>query len=80
MSAVEKGARVFLVILAVFLLACMKGRTWRRRASWNWDMYDRPHRGEPDERRPTVEEEFEKWHRTMHAREHAGKEGDSEQT
>ena len=63
---------MFLIFLALIVVACMKRRAWGRQASWSWDVRHRHHRhdeaGEPDSR--GEEERFEEWHRTMHTREH----------
>ena len=70
---------MFLVFLALIVVACMKRRAWGRRASWSWD--DRPqHGGQATDgpRRPSVKERFEEWHRTVHAREHGDEADDTE--
>ena len=61
---------MFLIFLALIVVACMKRRAWARHGSWSWGEHHRHHGDAADEPPPSDEERFEEWHRTMHAREH----------
>ncbi len=64
---------MFLVFLAIIVLACTGRRFSGRRRSWGQEGRSWPGRSEPGRHQPStsIKERFEEWHRTTHGREPA---------